>query len=155
MVKLLRFCIQGAGAEGYKGHPQEVLQGLGIEYSYAVPQSISDSWHFWNPHPLPEKLPPFLRVSEEDPKSFIGYGLDESLAQEIENAAEALESVYVYKKTGDRFFLSMDKVKNTSNGAGWGAMVFFFHLETKEPFVMVAEEFYENFEKLKGGKGES
>jgi hypothetical protein len=73
----------------YKGlgvHPQFFMQELGITYQYAVPQSISSEWWFFNcenvPNPLPER---FKVLNCEDPYKLVGWGLDEEMAENIKN----------------------------------------------------------------------
>jgi len=57
----LRFDIMWACYENVKQeHPQKVMKDLGIKYQHATPQSISNSWWFWNCENIPDKLPSFL-----------------------------------------------------------------------------------------------
>jgi hypothetical protein len=64
-------------------HAQVVMHELGVTAQYATPQSVTDSWYFWNCENLPDPLPPYLTVMEVDPMRFIGLGLSEKIAKEI------------------------------------------------------------------------
>ena len=44
------------------GHPQKMMEALGITYAKAVPQSIADQWMFFDCANLPDPLPPFLSL---------------------------------------------------------------------------------------------
>ena len=81
----LRFdCIWSAYNHVEQDHPQKVMKDLGIIYTHSTPQSISDSWWFWNCENVPDPLPPFLRILDiDDPKEAIGWGLSEEESEEI------------------------------------------------------------------------
>ena len=64
-------------------HPQAVMKELGITYQHSVPQSISDSWEFWNCENVPSELPKYLRVADWNPMNRIGWGLSEADAKKI------------------------------------------------------------------------
>jgi hypothetical protein len=66
------------------GHPQNVMQTLGITYQYATPQSICDCWQFWNCKGVMDILPPYLSKLETDPHEMVGFGLTKEMADEIE-----------------------------------------------------------------------
>ena len=68
---------------GETEHPEKVIAKLGIEYFHATPQPIVDSWVFWGCRYVPNPLPPYIHIFNNDPKDMIGYGLDEVLANEI------------------------------------------------------------------------
>ena len=67
------------------GHPQRVMEKLGITYQHATPQSMGDQWWFWNCENVPKKLPEFLEVADLNPMECIGYGLSEEDAENISN----------------------------------------------------------------------
>ena len=71
MMKHLNYSLYSAPS----GHPQKVMADLGIAYQIAVPQSLYDSWHFWNCENLPNPLPNFLRVMTMQPEDAVGRGL--------------------------------------------------------------------------------
>ena len=64
-------------------HPKKAMKELGITYTHATPQSLSDHWWFWNCDNLPERLPPFLSDLNLDPMECIGYGLSKNDAEAI------------------------------------------------------------------------
>lgn len=68
-----------------KEHAQRYMQRYGIEYQYAVPQSMSDSWWFINcrnaPDPLPEGMVKMTHL--ENPYTAIGFGLSREMADSI------------------------------------------------------------------------
>lgn len=67
-----------------KGHPQKVMEELGITYQHATPQSISDSWWFWNCEGVPDPLPPYLKELDiDDPMKYVGWGLSQEDAEKI------------------------------------------------------------------------
>ena len=74
----LRFCTRTEF-----GHPQKRMKALGITYQHCVPQSISDSWEFWNCENMPENLPPGIEIKDWDPMGRIGWGLSQEMAEEI------------------------------------------------------------------------
>ena len=83
MKKYLNFDLQTADRAGATKHPQHVMQDLGITYQKAVPQSMSDSWQFWNCENIPDPLPEYLTAHEGDPMEYIGYGLSREMAEAI------------------------------------------------------------------------
>lgn len=79
----LHYSDIGAGLSGENRHPQIVMRELGITYTHATPQSIVDSWWFWNCQHLPEHLPKYLRELTVDPMQQIGNGLSPEKAADI------------------------------------------------------------------------
>jgi hypothetical protein len=74
----------------YKGldgvHPQFFMKELGITYQYAVPQSISSEWWFFNCENVPNQLPEKLSILKcENPFELVGWGLDNEMAENIKN----------------------------------------------------------------------
>jgi hypothetical protein len=65
------------------GNPEKVMEGLGITYQHATPQSIADQWWFWNCENIPEQLPDYIKPLQVDPMEAIGNGLDRKTAEEI------------------------------------------------------------------------
>lgn len=65
------------------GHPQKAMSDLGITYQVAVPQSINDSWWFFNCENVPDPLPDFLAPMKFQPHDLIGYGLSKEDADAI------------------------------------------------------------------------
>lgn len=83
-TKILHYCLMTSDLEcKIKGHPQEVMEKLGITYQHATPQSLGDCWWFWNCENIPEKLPQFITEREIDPMECIGYGLSREIAEKI------------------------------------------------------------------------
>lgn len=81
----LRYGLMTAHDNGETRHAQETMKALGITYQHATPQSISDEWWFWNCENIPSVLPPYLTQLKIRPADAIGWGLDEELAEKIEN----------------------------------------------------------------------
>jgi hypothetical protein len=81
-MHLIYYCY-GALMEKERRHPQEVLKSIGINYQCSTPQSMSDSWWFWNCENIPEKMPSFIRELKEDPMDCIGWGLSQEKAEKI------------------------------------------------------------------------
>ena len=84
----LRLDCYGAWDAKDNRHAQIMMRDLGIEYMYAVPQSISDSWEFWCCENVPKKLPKYIESFEANPFDHIGYGLDKEMAQNISEYKE-------------------------------------------------------------------
>lgn len=68
-------------------HAQKVMADLGISYQHATPQSIVDSWWFWNCENVPDPLPPGLSELKAKPHECIGYGLSAADADKIVSGA--------------------------------------------------------------------
>lgn len=64
-------------------HAQTVMRDLGIKYQMAVPQSIFDSWWFFNCENIPDELPEYIEELKVNPIDCIGHGLDEKMAKDI------------------------------------------------------------------------
>lgn len=64
-------------------HAQKVMASLGITYQHATPQSILDSWWFWNCENVPDELPPCLKELKVAPHDAIGWGLSKEDADRI------------------------------------------------------------------------
>lgn len=56
-------------------HAQECMKDLGISYEKSVPQSLYDSWWFFNCTNIPDNLPEWISVFDVDPVDCIGHGL--------------------------------------------------------------------------------
>ena len=86
MSNLIRYNLMSAAIKcNEKRHAIEVMNDLGITYQQAVPQSMFDSWWFFNCKNLPEKLPEFLSLKEDiNPLDYVGNGIDRKLAEDLE-----------------------------------------------------------------------
>lgn len=85
-MKKLTYCTIKANLNGEFRHPQEVMGDLGINYQYATPQPMFDSWWFWNCENLPCKLPSHIAVQDRDPTKCVGYGISKETAIKIKAA---------------------------------------------------------------------
>ncbi|WP_373203360.1 hypothetical protein [Citrobacter amalonaticus] len=71
-------------------HPQKVMSRLGIQYLYAVPQSMGSCWQFYGCENIPDEIPEDdkkyfdFECDYKDPKSSIGYGLSNEMAEKIQ-----------------------------------------------------------------------
>ncbi len=84
MTKHLHFCMMTAGIECKENrHPQAVMRELGITYQHSVPQSMGNSWEFWNCENVPDNLPAYLTIRDWDPMKRIGWGLSLDDAKKI------------------------------------------------------------------------
>lgn len=82
--KHLRLDMHGQADAGEMRHAQEVMRELGIEYTYAVPQSIFDCWWFLGCTDVPDELPAFItEMKRFDPYKAIGHGLDQEMADTL------------------------------------------------------------------------
>ena len=89
MVRHLRYSLMTAGMSCKETrHAQIVMKELGITYQHSVPQSMSDSWEFWNCENLPDNLPEYLKLMDRDPMKRIGRGLSEEDAKKIRDYKE-------------------------------------------------------------------
>lgn len=79
----LRLSLQSLNEAGITEHAQTVMKNLGITYQVSTPQSIYDSWWFWNCENVPDPLPPYLAVLNADPMKCIGWGLSQEEAERI------------------------------------------------------------------------
>jgi hypothetical protein len=83
-LKTIRVLLLDAAYKGDKRHAQQIVKDLGItSYQLAVPQSISDSWEFWNCIGVPDVLPSFVRLWDPDPRKRIGSGLSQKDVDDI------------------------------------------------------------------------
>jgi hypothetical protein len=64
-------------------HAQEVMEELGITYQDATPQSMGDSFWFWNCENIPDNLPSFITELNADPMKCIRWGLSRKEAISI------------------------------------------------------------------------
>ena len=82
----LKFHLQDASICGEDRHAQVVMKELGITYQHATPQSMGDSWWFWNCTNVPDILPKYLiELKIGDPMEYVGWGLSEDDAKKIIN----------------------------------------------------------------------
>lgn len=79
----LIFHMYDAYRSGIVGHPQSVMKKLGISYQHSVPQSMTDTWEFWNCENVPDNLPPGLEKKDWNPMDRIGWGLSQEMAENI------------------------------------------------------------------------
>lgn len=80
----LHYCMYTAWDAKVDEHPQEVMRRLGVTYQHATPQSISDSWWFWNCEGIPDPLPPYIKeLKIKNPHEYIGLGLSKEDADAI------------------------------------------------------------------------
>lgn len=80
----LRLDLYGAYDAGENRHAQEVIKELGIEYVFAIPQSIADQWWFLGCSKVPSILPGFIKDMEvREPRELVGYGLSIEMADEL------------------------------------------------------------------------
>lgn len=83
MTRMIKLCMHGQCKAGDGRHPQQVMKDLGINYLYAVPQSIADCWMFFGVHPDAAVDLAYLESREVDPMQFVGWGLSEDMALEL------------------------------------------------------------------------
>jgi len=89
----LRYCLMTANMDCKEmRHAQIVMKELGISYQHATPQSMSESWQFWNCENVPDPLPPYLSQIDADPLNYIGYGLSKADAVKIKNYKKSEDS---------------------------------------------------------------
>lgn len=80
----LIYCIITAALDCNENrHAQKVISELGINYQHSVPQSINDSWEFWNCENVPDELPKFIKTFDCNPMDRIGFGLNQEDAEAI------------------------------------------------------------------------
>ena len=73
----------GSYEAGNNKHAQDTMKELGISYQYCTPQSMADSFWFWNCENIPAELPSYIEELSIDPMSCIGWGLTQSAAEAI------------------------------------------------------------------------
>lgn len=83
-VKVVTYSFIGAARSGQQLHPSEVIKQTGIEYKKWVPQTISDSIQLWGASNIPDDLPSYIEVSEEDPSLWVGLGLSKEDAENLQ-----------------------------------------------------------------------
>tara|TARA_R110000803_G_scaffold188111_1_gene250514 strand:+ start:4786 stop:5073 length:288 start_codon:yes stop_codon:yes gene_type:complete len=87
MAKHLKYCIPTAYLDaGETGNPATVMRSLGITWQHATPQSIDESYWFWNCENVPEDshdLPIFINERWWNPMHSIGHGLTKTTAEKI------------------------------------------------------------------------
>lgn len=71
------------GEERPTGHPVEVVDGLGIKYKLAAPQTVFDAWVFLCCENVPNPLPPYLTEINIGPADMVGFGLSEDEVKTI------------------------------------------------------------------------
>lgn len=84
----LTFDYIGACLEKKSGHAQDIMRELGISWTHSTPQSITDSFWFWNCSNIPETLPSYITELKADPKKKVGWGLSQAMADEITSMAK-------------------------------------------------------------------
>jgi len=100
-------------------HAQEYMRSIGISYEHATPQTITDSWWFWNCSNVPDPLPPALRILKTTPSEAVGYGLSSFDAKRLERStatdyralcAELADSLTKFVDSdGDASYVSEDE----------------------------------------------
>ena len=70
----------GASMAGDNRHAQHIMSDLGITYQKSTPQSINDTFWFWNCHNIPKSMPNYVKKLNVKAMDCIGYGLDEATA---------------------------------------------------------------------------
>lgn len=73
-------------------HPQLAMKSLGITYKDSTPMSIVDCWIFWVCENVPKELPKYLEVINIDPKEMIGHGLNEQMANRIQELEDEINN---------------------------------------------------------------
>lgn len=69
---------------GENRHAKIIMEELGITYFHAVPQSMLDSWWFFDCENVPSELPKYISdMSNSNPMSYVGWGLSHQKASEI------------------------------------------------------------------------
>ena len=76
----LQFDIVGAYLMGNNARPQSIMQDLGITYQHCTPQSINDTFWFWNCKNVPDHLPSYIYPLGAKAMDSIGWGLSEEQA---------------------------------------------------------------------------
>lgn len=82
-ARFLRYDLFAANLIGEFRHATEVMHELGITYQCATPQSMADSWWFWNCEKIPDQLPSYIEERDVDPMKRIGFGLSMEQAKSI------------------------------------------------------------------------
>lgn len=61
----------------------DFMKALGITYQLAVPQSMTDTWWFFNCDNMSDAMPSRLRVLDKTAQQCVGWGLSQHMAEEI------------------------------------------------------------------------
>ncbi|KAA8698646.1 hypothetical protein [Pseudomonas proteolytica] len=61
----------------------DFMKALGITYQLAVPQSMTDTWWFFNCDNMSDATPSRLRVLDRTAQQCVGWGLSQQMADEI------------------------------------------------------------------------
>lgn len=61
----------------------DFMKALGITYQLAVPQSMTDTWWFFNCDNMSDAMPSRLRVLDTTAQQCVGWGLSQQMADEI------------------------------------------------------------------------
>ncbi|MNO84513.1 hypothetical protein D3C76_758550 [compost metagenome] len=80
----LHYCLMDAGIDcNERRHAQIVMRWFGTTYQKAVPNSLTDSWQFWNCENAPDPLPKYLTEITASPDAYVGHGLSQEDADSI------------------------------------------------------------------------
>lgn len=83
MIDLI-YSMIGASYAGESRHPQIVLKELGINYKFAIPQSLYDSWWLFGCSDVPSELPEFITAKDfGDYHKLVGWGLSAEMAEKL------------------------------------------------------------------------
>jgi len=74
--------LYGAALAGDSRHAQAVMKDLGITYQKSVPQSLFDSWWFFNCENVPDDFPDWITELKAELDACIGHGLT---AEDVED----------------------------------------------------------------------
>ena len=73
-------------------HAEIVIKELGIKYQIGTPQSMSNSFWFWNCTNVPNDLPAYItKLDIEDAMAYVGWGISEQEAVLIQSTKESWE----------------------------------------------------------------
>ena len=93
----LRFCLLEQGynpSKNPQGHPQNVMEGFGIKYKYAIPQSAGGQWWFIGCENTPKNLPPCIsEMKIGNYHDLIGYGLSKEIADDLTRSNIVKDSI--------------------------------------------------------------
>ena len=128
MYEHLSYDMIGAHLAGVKDHPQKVMKDLGIGYEKSVPQSIADSWQFFNVTNLPENLPSYLEAVDYEPLDYIGFGLSEDDARKLSKLNPVEADNFVLNKQLNRE-LEDERCRNRAKGSSKGKV---FNYDTED-----------------------
>ena len=83
-----------------KVHAQEFMETMGIAYQHAVPQSMFDSWWFFNCENIPDPLPDCLKFMRSTPQECVGRGLSQQNADAINAKTAGISPMHSEQATG-------------------------------------------------------